>query len=129
MSHLPGEGVALTLVVGVGVGGEYGDPLAPHPGLLEFDRIRPDNADGSPDLVIREGQIQVFLDKVSDQQFVEFPRLAVLVPLVIVIHEGVNHPPGTRIVFAEEKKAKRDDTGIEMEAGLIIGNVGVSLRL
>ena len=59
----------------------------------------------------------------------ELPRLVVLVPLVIVIHEGVNDPPGTWIVVAEEKKAKRDDTGVKVEGVLIIRNAGLSLRL
>ena len=129
VSHLPGEGVALTPVVGVGVGGEHGHALGTRLGLLKLDSVGPNNANGSPDLIIGEGQIQVFLDKVPDQKFVELPRLVVLVPLVIVIHEGVNDSPGTWIVVAEEKKAKRDDTGVKVEGVLIIRNAGLSLRL
>ena len=67
-ARLAGEGVAHAAVVGVGVGGEDGGPLAAAAPALQLHGVGADDADGAADLRGGEGEPQVALDKVPHQR-------------------------------------------------------------
>ena len=63
----------------------------------------------------------MFLHEVHHEQEVNLPRRVVCqVPVVVVVHQSVHHPPGVRVSIAEEQHPEGGDAGEQRTGGLVV---------